>query len=340
MSNLALYCTLILFPVVIWSVPVSEVEKSKLLNARPSIVAFYHMYASGKDYTDVVENQINTIKGSGLLDRLDKVFYATMGSGGDAYTVDDPKYVHIAHYGNKGEEIQTLSMLYQFCHANPTSKVLYFRDEGGFHHSFGNLKMCSLLNCYVLNPHCIDALDDHDTCGWRISLTPFIHYSGNFWWARCGYIKTLIDPMSPKNNQTYIALEKSLNGCVGTKDRYFAESWIGTAPTIHPADCMNATIDASYVWGNHFPSVVENFCHGADVPSGLPCQTAAPFLNITAFKPAIKAKSLGLPEECRENRDEMIKRSQIMYGEVPHTFLEWMDRLYNVQKLKENSIVM
>jgi hypothetical protein len=320
--------------------PLSDGEKDEMLNKKSNIAAFYNMFASGPDFQGIVRNQVDTIKGSGLLDRLDYVFYATMGAGGDAFTVEEPKFVHIAHYGDQGEEIQTLSMLYQYCFANPKSKVLYFHDKGSYHHSYANVKICAILNCYVLNPYCIDALDNHDTCGWRISPTPYIHYSGNFWWARCSYINTLIDPMAPRNNQTYIAQAETLNDCVGVKGRYFAETWIGTGPTIYPADCMNATIDTSYVWGYKFPFAADNYCHGANIPSGLPCQTASTFENVELFKHAINTMNSLIPvAECRDNRKEVIRRSQIMYGEDPHTYMEWMDRLFGAVKLADNTLI-
>lgn len=320
--------------------PLSESDRVNALNEKNGIVAFYNMYAAGPDYEGIVQNQINTIKRSGLINRLGKIFYATMGSSGESFEIDNPKYVHIAHYGDVGEEVQTLSLLYDFCYENPSSKVLYFHDKGSYHHSYANVKICAILNCYVLNPYCIDALDDHDTCGWRISPTPFIHYSGNFWWARCSYINTLIHPMVQTTNQTYNELEKTLNECVGTRERYFAESWIGTAPTIHPADCMNSSIDTSYIWGYRFPFAADSYCFGPDTPSGLPCQTASTFVDVDKFKHAINAMNSLMPQTyCRDNRQEVIRRTQIMYGEDPHTYLEWMNELYDVQKVKDNELI-
>lgn len=333
-------CLLVAWFAVAVCAPVPESEVSSLLEKERKIVAFYNVYAQGADFDSIVQNQVNTIQGSGLLDRLDQVYYATMGNAGNEYKIEGDKYTHIAHYGETGQEVQTLGLLHQFCKANPTSKVLYFHDKGSYHHSYANVKFCAVLNCYVLNPNCIEALDNHDTCGWRISPTPRVHYSGNFWWARCSYVNTLIDPMAPINNQTYIEGIKSLGRCVGLDGRYFAETWIGTGPTLHPADCMNSTIDNSYVWGYRFPFAADAFCHGPDTPSGLPCQTASTYESVGDFKNAINQMNSLIPEvECRDNRQALTKVSQFLYGEDPHTYLEWMDKLYATERLPEGTLV-
>jgi len=310
------------------------------LDTKKNVVAFYNVYAQGNDYNGVVQNQVNTVKGSGLLGMLDNVYYATMGNAGKDYDIgDDEKYVHIDHYGDEGTELQTLSLLHRFCHSNPKSKVLYFHDKGSFRHTYANAKFCSLLNCYVLNPHCIEALDTHDTCGWRISPTPHPHYSGNFWWARCEYVNTLIDPMAPINNQTFIDEAKSLT-CSSLDSHSFAETWIGTGPTLLPADCMNSTIDDSYLWGYRFPYTADAYCHGADQPSGLPCQTASTFVDTEKFRGAVIRSDSQLPlEACRDNRAEMTKRSFMMYGEAPHTYIEWMNRLFGAIKPPDGDLI-
>lgn len=323
-----------------WCAPVPDNEVIPLLNKERKIAAFYNVYAEGGDFDSIVQNQVSTIKGSGLLDRLDHVFYATMGNAGNNYEIKGDKYTHIAHYGATGQELQTLGLLKHFCQSNPTSKVLYFHDKGSYHHSYANVKFCAVLNCYVLNPNCIDALDNHDTCGWRISPTPRVHYSGNFWWARCSYVNTLIDPMAPINNQTYIDGVGALGRCVGLDGRYFAESWIGTGINLHPADCMNSTIDNSYVWGYRFPFAADAYCHGPEIPSGLPCQTASTYENVGDFKNAInQMNSLISETECRDNRKANTKVAHFLYGEDPHTYLEWMDRLYAAEKLPEGTLV-
>lgn len=318
----------------LYAIPVSGNEKMSLLRKKADVVAFYNVYTAGH-YEQIVQEQINTIKGNGLIDRLENVYYTTTGPEGANLTIPERKFIHLAHHGNEGDEVQTLSLLYTFCNANPSSKVLYFHDKGSFHNTTYNEQFRAMLNCYVLNTHCIAALDQHDTCGWRISPIPFIHYSGNFWWAKCSYVNKLVDPMISKTNETFIvAAMNELNGCVGLRGRYFAETWIGTGPRIYPADCMNSTIDNSYIaYTYKMPPAAAEYCHGPGIPSGLPCTTASTYTNVTAFKHPIHMVLSSRKPECRDNRQEVVRRSHLMYGEEPHSYLEWMARLAKVDPL-------
>mmetsp|Transcript_30554 Transcript_30554/g.51165 ORF Transcript_30554/g.51165 Transcript_30554/m.51165 type:complete len:397 (-) Transcript_30554:673-1863(-) len=324
---------------VAYGVPIAESEVEGQLKQNLKIAAFYNVYTGGDKYKGIVDSQVKSIHDSGLIDQLDRIFYSTMGSEGATFDISDEKYTHLAYYGEEGEEVQTLSMLYKFCNNNPTSKVLYFHDKGSFHYSYENLKFGALLRCYVLNPHCIKALDDHDICGWRISPTPLPHYSGNFWWARCDYVNKLIDPMSIHNNETFIAQTKELE-CINADGRYFAESWIASAPTFYPADCMNETIDTSYLWGYQFPPAADQFCLSSEGKNGLPCGTAATFEHPTDFKHAMNHMAgLISDPKCRDTLDALIKRSNIWYGEAPHTEIEWMRKMSAVGDYKSGDLI-
>jgi len=318
-----------------------DVNFKQLITSKKGIVVFYNVYAGGNHYDNIVQTQLKTVKGSGLLDQLDRVFYTTSGEHGRDYNIgNSSKYIHIAHYEGLNGELHTLNLLHHFCHANPASKVLYFHDKGSYHYNDENQEFVKLLNCYVLNTHCIEALDDHDTCGWRISPIPVPHYSGNFWWARCSYINTLINPMAQVNNQTFIEKAPNLNPCVGLTNRFFAEFWIGTGPKFLPADCMNATVDTSYVYSYTFPKVAYSHCHGPDRPSGLICQTASTYKDAHLFRETISTMSLQHENPiCRDNYDEVIKSTQLMYGQKPHTYMEWMGRIYPKINLTENTVI-
>jgi len=217
--------------------------------------------------------------------------------------------------------------------------VLYFHDKGSFHQRHENEEFRKMLNCYVLNTHCLEALNNnHDLCGWRISPVPNPHYSGNFWWARCSYINTLISPMAPLTNQTFIDKAKEFNDCVAIKDRYFAEFWVTTGPTYRPADCMNASIDTSYLCGYSVPKVAYSYCHGPDTPSGLVCDTASTYKDAAQFRDRVSRFQVGQPQ-CRDNSEEINKRTQMLYGQDALTYNQWMDKMFQKSvKPPENAL--
>lgn len=114
-----------------------------------SVVAFYNLYAGDVFYHDIVKSQQSRIAANRLLQRLDVVYYATMGKNGAHLPLGD-KYKHIIHYGNHGEEVFTLTLLYRFCGVNPTAKVLlYFIDSHSLHYSSVTSRQLLLYRCYI-----------------------------------------------------------------------------------------------------------------------------------------------------------------------------------------------
>lgn len=321
------------------SITVSQHEEAPPMfpsSDQPQVVGFYNIYAAG-DFRQIVEQQVSVVRDSGLLERVDSIYYATIAPPGENLVIDTPKFTHIKHHGDTGEEMDTLALLYEYCHANPASKVFYFHNKGSFHNSAQNQQFRRFLNCFVLNPSCISTLDTHDTCGWRVSPVPHIHYSGNFWWATCRHINGLVHPLSPVKNQTFIDLGATLARCVATHTRVFAESWVGSAPDIKPADCMNASVDSTYVYGYYnFPSrVADTYCprKGPPLSYGLPCDTASIWLQPHKFLNSIEYLARMGGAECRGSLiKDLTLRSRYWYGQDPHTYLAWMEKLYEPEK--------
>jgi hypothetical protein len=315
-------------------------------NHRRDVAAFYNIYCEGPSYDGIVKDQITKMEMSGLMDKLDIVYYTTMGKDGSNYNISNQKFKHAKHFGDVGLEIQTLSLLYQFCHENVKSKVLYFHNKGSLHNSPMNMKFREFLDCFNLNPHCIDALDNHDICGWRLSPTPFPHFSGNFWWSTCKNINRLVDPLWSTNNETFIILSAKISPAVASVDRYFPERWVASAPEFRPADCMSAAVDKSYIWGYGFPGgVAEAHCRQPVTTDengvkrrafGMKCETASTFRDIKVFSNAIDYMYSQAPDNVY---NDLIKRSYVYYGQPPVTYLKWMEPLRVWPNFTENMLV-
>jgi hypothetical protein len=327
--------------------PIKRVDWKELDgNHHRKIAGFYNVYCEGESYDGIIKDQVKKMEESSLLDKMDIVYYATIGRNGANYSIPNPKFKHIQHFGDVGYEVQTLSLLYEFCKENSESKVLYFHNKGSFHDNWTNRRFRQYLDCFNLNPNCIDALETHDTCGWRISPVPHPHYSGNFWWARCQHINKLVDPLSSTNNQTFMDATNTLSNCIGSRDRYFPEAWVGSAPRFRPADCMSASIDLSYVFGYRFPNgIAEQYCPKVnDVTKqkeyGLKCDTASTMLHISEFSGSINyMTALGVKLGCSADvYPEIIKRSFLWYGVEPKTYIEWLAPLRTPPNMTEGDL--
>jgi len=137
-------------------------------HTQPQVVAFYNVYAQGPYFIDIVREQTYTIKSSGLLNKLDAIYYATIGDKGKSYKIPGDKYKHLIYFGLKADEMETVGKLAEYCKLFPQDKVLYFHNKGSYNNHITNLYFRKGLDCFVLNPNCIDELDTHDVCGWRI----------------------------------------------------------------------------------------------------------------------------------------------------------------------------
>lgn len=78
---------------------------------------------------------------------------------------------------------------------------------------------------------CVDALDYHDVAGVNFFSSPSPHFSGNFWWAKSSYIKTLPNPAT--KDWWYALKEKTSNIWLkGASDRFRDEQWVCSNPDV------------------------------------------------------------------------------------------------------------
>jgi len=106
------------------------------------------------------------------------------------------------------------------------------------------------------------------------------------WWATCNHVRNLLSPDSFEKNQTFkiesmrILSPDSMQWQEDARltenrtlskyylypllhhfyfvakmgfGRFFAETWIGSKPSFRPADCMNASVDSTYLAGYNIP---------------------------------------------------------------------------------------
>lgn len=238
---------------------------------RSEVVAFWNIYAGGEYFADINKEQRFVMESSGLMDRLDIVYYTTIGSNGSSYRMPGAKMKHLHFHGRWADEANTQQLLYRYCHKNPQSKVLYFHNKGSFNYHITNTNFRKSLDCFVLNPRCIDQLDSFDTCGWRISMVPHVHYSGNYWWATCRHINRLLPPLTPQRNQTFLRVTSAINPLRRSPTdytfhdypnlglgRFFAETWVGSLPNFSVADCLSSEDNHDYLGGYTLPWILVN----------------------------------------------------------------------------------
>ena len=176
-----------------------------------------HIYCV-HDYKKIVEEQVKKIENSGLLDAVEKIWYVVVGDNG--FRINGDKYQLLAQSSNmKLTENFTINMLRTEVLLNMTDdyKVFYIHTKGVTRQK----KSIYLWRIYMeyfnitMWLHCVDALFHADAVGVnrRIYQKTRVHFSGNFWWARASYLKTLP--------------QLSVEGYGREVNRWDGEFWIG-----------------------------------------------------------------------------------------------------------------
>lgn len=184
----------------------------------PPIYGFMHV-AMLNHWHSVVEEQLLKLRASGLWNRTRRIFVGLLGPHPEEFDFKDEKLEIVYRSADIAEaEFPTLEFLQQFCNEHDCL-VYYIHTKGVFQVSGHTRDWRHLMEHFTIYKHeeCTRLLADHDLCGvnWNVeTLGP--HWSGNFWWARSGYVRTLPSLASLRR----AAPDASI-------DRHLCERWIG-----------------------------------------------------------------------------------------------------------------
>jgi hypothetical protein len=181
-----------------------------------------HVAMHGR-WREVVEDQLTLMRASGLYEFTQNVFIGLLGPDPDAFDYADDKLRVVYHYAGFGEyEFPTLTRLHALCGSfkpHGDELVYYLHTKGVFTDTPQTQAWRRYMQYFAIERHadCVRALADHDVCGVDWYSTPWPHFSGNFWWARADYVRTLSEPRS-----------LPLVGCLDHTGRHNCERWVGS----------------------------------------------------------------------------------------------------------------
>jgi hypothetical protein len=210
--------------------------------ASPKVYGFYHICCLGA-WKEIVSQQVSNLLCSPLYDSLDRLFVCIIVSSSEnedlnyCNTIFPEKFViSIIEHDLKVYEYPILRLMRQmserecfygfYFHSKGVTVnhkkrgVPYWRKEMEY---FLFHRFDLVINSFELG---------YNTYGPNLRAFPGwnnVHFSGNFWFAKSSYIKTL--PRIPDN----------------IEDRYFAEEWIGKGQSLKPYVPFNTFIDLYHV---------------------------------------------------------------------------------------------
>ena len=192
-----------------WEKEYSEVIPEEVYNP-PKIAIFFHVAVIGRYKNRLIE-YFTKLKKSDLLRKATYIFLNYIGDEESFDFLSEFKiYNNIIpqRVSTKLEdfELPSLNNLYHFCIQNSEFNVLYIHTKGVHR----DINPCiddwvEYMTYFLINKWklCLDNLSKYDTVGVDLRDYPIWHYSGNFWWTKSDYIKTLPEPLEFNSLEKY-----------------------------------------------------------------------------------------------------------------------------------------
>ncbi|CAB9517175.1 expressed unknown protein [Seminavis robusta] len=235
-------------------------------NDDSTMVLFYHIYLPQPDPSEalrIIREQLQQIASYTPPGKQVLLLYTTIG---DRHALL-PEKMHnwctetklecrrLQHY-DVGREELTLQMVNDFCQQQPADyRIGYLHNKGSHHPSPLNEQWRRLMTHAVMKEDCWPSkqknYDNCNVCGLYFTFDRGLFMAGNVWTATCGYVQQLMEPRYFEPNMTEIVTKAWVQsvkyGTFGYTqypqeppflglDRYAAEWWIGSHPTIEPCD--------------------------------------------------------------------------------------------------------
>jgi len=183
------------------------------------------------------------IKESGLYEKVDEIrcfllgeftieFWTALGDY-ESSVFNDPK-IHIVKTSNNLAlyEKFTLDVLHEDAQKEEFY-ALYIHSKGVSNQyvtdlvKAANVKDWVNYMCYFLmykHEKCLDLLNTADTVGVSLRNIHKLHYSGNYWWSKASYIRTL---------------KKCTLECYNSPEFWLTETWSGVYESLWDSDTIN-----------------------------------------------------------------------------------------------------
>ena len=235
----------------------------------PHFAVFYNIFIpddeeKAQNALRIVQEQINQVGESYVAslgpNKTATLFYNTIGKP-DTLTATYMQQLcgqhnlickHMSHYESGFEEV-TLQPLHEFCSIHDDYRVAYIHNKGSYHEHgdkrneywrrHGTLAATSKSCLKPANETC-------NLCGMQFWAYWTFFMPGNFWTAKCTYIKQLIPPLQFQDRINQVTMKVlflqlqnkfTVNLYSGKIDhygieRFASEHWVGSHPSVIPCD--------------------------------------------------------------------------------------------------------
>lgn len=181
----------------------------------------------------VFKRQLDKLQSSGLLEECESVHFCVNGKV-DIFK-DIPKInkkIHLIPVNTSFELWEYPTLNYLHCLSKKENfKTLYIHFKGLTHRNNKNvIDWYNFLEWSTIErwQDSVKILDNYDAVGPNWDLTPWPHFSGNFWWARSEYIRTLVELWHPIETINKFRTRNCFQFTNMNHWRFDFEAWIGS----------------------------------------------------------------------------------------------------------------
>ena len=158
--------------------------------SRVPLYVYIHVCCIG-EYKQILRRLVAAVKGSCMYDSIKEIRLCVLGSYDPSTVVDAKVVVHASDPDVSRYEQHTINVLRADAERE-TFYALYLHTKGVTKPGNERVKdWVEYMLYFATSPVCPALLESHDTVGVNLQETPVLHYSGNFWWARSSYLRTL-----------------------------------------------------------------------------------------------------------------------------------------------------
>jgi hypothetical protein len=206
-------------------------DQDRPVNVKPQmsihpIFGFMHV-ALMPGWREIVQEQLWKLHASGLYERTQRIFVGLVGSLRNEFDLEDAKLEVVAWNPELlvGES-PTLEYLDRFCRGQECL-AYYIHTKGVSRDSDTTRDWRHLMEYFVIARHedCLRRLATHDACGVNWHTHPLPHFSGNFWWTKSSYVRTLPTVQEHADTCSKLSLRDTV-----VPSWWSCEFWIGANP--------------------------------------------------------------------------------------------------------------
>lgn len=194
-----------------------------IVSSSNPIKIFFHIFAKDLAWERIVSSQMTKLLYSGLLFNCTACYVTIIGPDAEFCAKFVRRYPRtIVTVDPNNQTLERVTLLDIHNKVDDNDYILYIHSKGVTKNYMEEIIRIedwrNLMEWYLIHKYekCIALLKDYDTVGLNYYESPYVHYSGNFWWSRGSHYKKLSRRIGPSylDSERYLFSVKCNSYCI------------------------------------------------------------------------------------------------------------------------------